>query len=112
MGTLGNTLSDFFIIVQYCVNLLFGNDYREIYFKQYPNTYYTCIACSKTLKRETPRQVTIDHIVPQKFHGTNAISNLQVLCQPCNSQKGAKINARSLEYSKEALFREIKRLIF
>ena len=46
---------------------------------------YKCLAC----KEETT--LTIDHIVPLSKGGSNYISNIQPLCQPCNSTKRANI---------------------
>ncbi|PAE87666.1 HNH endonuclease [Shouchella clausii] len=37
----------------------------------------------------------IDHIVPLDLHGSNDASNFQLLCQPCNTSKGAKSTASS-----------------
>ena len=103
-------LSDFFKAVERCVNSSIGSDYREIYFKHYPSPYHTCKRCKKKLNRNTPREVTIDHIIPRRYYGTNAITNLQVLCQPCNSRKRDLINGLSLEYSGDALLRELRKI--
>lgn len=91
-------------------NNFFGNDYREVYLSRHPQRYHECNECGEILDIESPREVTIDHIVPQSCGGTNAITNLQVLCQSCNSRKKDKINALTLKYSGEALLREAKRV--
>lgn len=43
-----------------------------------------CLACGSDSK------LTVDHVVPLVKGGSNTIENLQGLCQPCNSSKGAK----------------------
>ncbi len=103
MGLFG----DFFSTVQKGTNKTVGNSYRDIYFSRHPEQYHTCRGCGATLDREMRGEVTIDHIVPQKCYGTNAITNLQVLCRSCNSRKKDKLNALSLQYSGEALAREL-----
>ena len=50
-----------------------------------------CQSCGKT-DRET--QLTIDHIIPLALGGTNDISNLQTLCNTCNSQKKHHLDPR------------------
>jgi len=35
--------------------------------------------------------LTLDHIVPWSIGGSDAADNLQTLCQPCNSKKGARV---------------------
>ena len=42
------------------------------------------------------RNLTVDHIVPRADGGTDHISNLQLLCGACNSQKGTKSHAELL----------------
>jgi 5-methylcytosine-specific restriction endonuclease McrA len=44
-----------------------------------------CLCCDKR------RKLTADHVIPVSKGGTSDISNIQPLCQPCNSSKGAKI---------------------
>ena len=92
------------------VNGVVGSDYARIYFSSYPDRYHYCKCCGRELDREVPGEVTIDHIIPKSLGGTNAISNLQVLCRSCNARKKDKIQALSLKYSGAALIREIKRM--
>ncbi|MFA0628570.1 HNH endonuclease [Vibrio sp. 10N.222.49.A3] len=89
----------------------FGSDYRANYFERNPsvNGWYKCNGCNEKL-RKGDSNLTIDHIVPQKFGGSNSVANLQVLCRSCNSKKNAKINALTLKYSGEALIREVKNI--
>jgi 5-methylcytosine-specific restriction endonuclease McrA len=46
-----------------------------------------CLCCHK---REPEIKLTADHVVPVVRGGTNYISNIQPLCQPCNSTKHDK----------------------
>jgi HNH endonuclease len=46
---------------------------------------WTCQACS------THRDLTVDHVVAVANGGTDDMDNLQTLCQPCNSSKGARV---------------------
>ncbi len=104
MGLFG----DFFSSVQKGTNATVGKNYRDIYFKNHPGQYHTCKGCGMTLDSEVRGEVTIDHIIPQKCYGTNAITNLQVLCRSCNSRKKDKVNELALKYSGQALAREIQ----
>lgn len=42
------------------------------------------------------RNMTVDHIVPRKHGGTDALDNLQLLCGACNSTKGTGTQAELL----------------
>jgi len=44
-----------------------------------------CLRCGKKKK------LTADHVIPVKLGGTSNIDNIQPLCGPCNSAKGAKV---------------------
>lgn len=46
--------------------------------------HHKCLCCDKR------RKLTADHIIPVSKGGTSDISNIQPLCQPCNSSKGTK----------------------
>lgn len=44
-----------------------------------------CLSCGRP-----DAKLTQDHVIPLSMGGTNYISNIQPLCGPCNSSKGAK----------------------
>ena len=46
--------------------------------------YFKCLGCNRK------RKLAADHVVPVSKGGTSDISNIQPLCQPCNSKKGTK----------------------
>lgn len=46
---------------------------------------YRCKQCNQLF---TPDELTIDHITPWSKGGRTVLSNAQLLCRPCNSQKG------------------------
>ncbi len=46
---------------------------------------YRCKHC------ETHIDLTVDHIYPKSKGGIDDLDNLQTLCRPCNSKKGAKV---------------------
>lgn len=94
------------------VNSSTGNNYRDVYFNANPGDCHECKGCSKVIVRSTvPSEVQIDHIVPKKAYGTNALTNLQTLCGPCNRNKSAKIDKLTLKYSGETLLRELRKVI-
>lgn len=46
----------------------------------------TCQSCGRVC---TGRDCHVDHIIPKKAGGTDAIENLQILCQQCHQSKTA-----------------------
>jgi len=40
------------------------------------------------------RFLSVDHIIPRAKNGSDAMENLQTLCWPCNTRKGARINGQ------------------
>jgi hypothetical protein len=58
------------------------NEIREyIKEREYSNE---CIFCEATTN------LTLEHLLPQKFNGPNVERNLVWICKSCNSQKGAR----------------------
>lgn len=39
----------------------------------------------------TSESLSVDHVIPISRGGTNDLENLQCLCRPCNSRKGARV---------------------
>ncbi len=58
------------------------NEIRE-YVKERENVD-ECIFCGATAN------LTLEHLLPQKFNGPNVERNLVWICRSCNSQKGAR----------------------
>lgn len=46
---------------------------------------YRCVKCATT------ENLAVDHIYPWSLGGEDVLENLQALCGPCNSRKGAKV---------------------
>ena len=67
-----------------------GN-YREEWFKHNPSDHgwYTCARCGKKFRKA---DMDVDHIIPQKYGGSDALFNLQGLCKHCNRSKQADVS--------------------
>lgn len=90
------------------VNSQTGGNYRKIYFDRNPGRTHSCKNCGKTLS-VGDSNLHIDHIIPKSLGGTNAVTNLQVLCGSCNTRKGNRINVlREAGHSAQAIVRELK----
>lgn len=50
---------------------------------------HRCVECGSN------KRLCADHIVPESRGGATTFDNLQAMCRPCNSEKGAKIEGAS-----------------
>lgn len=60
-------------------------NYKEILKQLLVKYKFKCVKC------QSKENITIDHITPVSKGGSDDPSNLQILCKPCNSKKGTKI---------------------
>lgn len=51
----------------------------------YTRDGFTCLHCG------TDELLSLDHIHPWSLGGGDTLENLQTLCRPCNSRKGARV---------------------
>lgn len=61
---------------------------------------YHCLACGRRT------ELTVDHVVPVSRGGSNDISNIQPLCQSCNSSKHDQIIDYRPQYTPGAVYWE------
>ncbi len=82
-------------------------NYREEWFKHNESNHgwYTCAKCGKKLRKS---EVDIDHIVPQKYGGSDRLFNLQCLCKHCNRSKQASMKDTFQDLVRENGSRAIK----
>lgn len=69
--------------------------YRQDYIKAKPPVRgrYKCVSCKKKF---FVKDITIDHKIPMRKGGTDAISNLQPMCRSCNSSKSDNLKTSEL----------------
>lgn len=56
----------------------------------YDKYHGICCRCGRKtyrMKRASPKQATLDHVIALDNNGTHTWGNVQLLCQPCNSSK-------------------------
>ena len=60
--------------------------YREDYFEHNKSNHgwYTCVRCGGKFRKS---DIDIDHIIPQKYGGSDHLNNLQCMCKHCNRSK-------------------------
>jgi hypothetical protein len=58
----------------------------EIRWQVWERDNFTCKHCGMR------RDLTVDHIFPERLGGTLILANLQTLCGKCNSRKGTKVD--------------------
>lgn len=52
--------------------------------------YHHGPVCMKCWKVFSEKELQVDHIIPLSKRGSNRKENLQLLCGPCNQEKGVK----------------------
>lgn len=52
----------------------------------YARDGHACLHCGATSR------LSLDHIYPYSLGGEDTLDNLQTLCRPCNSRKGARVD--------------------
>ena len=67
------------------------SNYRKKWFDNNKPLFgkYRCSHCGKWFAK---KDIDIDHIVPQKYGGSDSLINLQALCKHCNRSKQARMN--------------------
>lgn len=58
---------------------------RQLRKRVFERDRYRCVACGDHI------DLTVDHKIPRYHGGTNDFDNLQTMCKPCNSSKGARL---------------------
>ena len=71
--------------------------YREKWFRNNKPILgrYRCVHCGGWFKKA---DIDIDHIIPQKYGGTDALANLQPLCKHCNRSKQASMSRTAPDF--------------
>ena len=75
----------------------YGFRNKKVRAKIFKRDNYACLLCGKK------DRLSIDHIVPLSKDGTNRQSNLQTLCEKCNSLKGDT----TADYRRESKYKTI-----
>lgn len=57
----------------------------DLRFAVYERDGFACLHCGDV------ESLTLDHIYPYSRGGEDTLENLQTLCRPCNSRKGARV---------------------
>ena len=68
-----------------------GN-YRKTYFDNNDDSNYGWYRCTKCGKNFHKGDMDIDHIIPQKYGGSDSEYNLQCICKHCNRSKQADVS--------------------
>ena len=66
------------------------------------NGWYRCVKCGRSFRKG---DMDIDHIIPQKYGGSDRETNLQCICKHCNRSKQA-----SMKDTPKDLLRSSKRV--
>lgn len=81
--------------------------YRDDWFRNNDSNHgwYTCARCGKKIRKA---EVDVDHIIPQKYGGSDKLFNLQCLCKHCNRSKQASMKDTLPDLAKTNKQRAVK----
>jgi 5-methylcytosine-specific restriction endonuclease McrA len=51
---------------------------------------FKCVYCGKDLRNVSANDITLDHLVPKSYGGSNSEINLITACKSCNCGRGNK----------------------
>ncbi len=51
---------------------------------------FACQRCNRDLRKASPAEVQLDHLIPRSKGGSDHECNLVMICRSCNSSRGAK----------------------
>lgn len=74
----------------------------RVRYQVFSESGFRCQACGTTVEEDKVKLV-VDHKIPVDWGGTNDISNLQSLCEECNSGKQAWVADKSSQDMKEIM---------
>ena len=95
---IGNQVERF--VGQVCVMALTGKKARRVRHEMSQEQKSRCCYCERPFgKKGSPREATIEHIIPQCLGGTDNRGNLAAACITCNRMRGKLLHRALADFS-------------